>query len=343
MADVLGDGGVGRVWAAPMAGGPSTPALVVAAAEAGGVGFLAGGYKTPAALRDEIRAVRGSRPDVPFGVNLFAPNSVPVDPDAYRAYAEEIAADAAAVGVDARAVPLREDDDAWVAKLALLAEERPPLVSFTFGLPEPAVFAELHGRGIVAGQTVTDEDEADAALAAGARFLVAQTTAAGGHHGAFDPARPASDRALPELVRALAGRADVPVIGAGGIGTAADVAAALGAGARAVSVGTMLLLADEAGTAAPYRRALAERRYAGTAVTRAFSGRPARGLRNGWIDRHPDAPSGYPAIHHLTAPVRRAAAAADDADRMALWAGTGFAHTRSGPAAGILHALDPRG
>jgi nitronate monooxygenase len=165
--------------------------------------------------------------------------------------------------------------------------------------------------------------------------------AAGGHSAVFSPLRPPADLPLPDLVAAVRAATGLPVIAAGGIGTAADVAAALAAGAEAVAVGTALLRSAEAGTSATHRAALADTRR-GTVLTHAFTGRPARGLRNAFIDTYePLAPYGYPALHHLTSPLRRAAAAAGDPERVHLWAGTGYRHAAEAPAAAVLTGLAP--
>ena len=129
------------VVAAPMAGGPSTPALVVAAAQAGSLGFLAGGYKTAAALGEQVEEVRPS--GMPFGVNLFVPNPVPVDPDAYAAYAARLAEAASPYGLDLCSSPPREDDDDWDVKLALLLDRPVLVVSFVFGIPARSVVDAL--------------------------------------------------------------------------------------------------------------------------------------------------------------------------------------------------------
>jgi NAD(P)H-dependent flavin oxidoreductase YrpB (nitropropane dioxygenase family) len=145
---------------------------------------------------------------------------------------------------------------------------------------------------------------------------------------------------LDELLGSIAEKVELPLFAAGGIARPADVAAALDAGASAVMVGTALLLADEAATATTHRAALTDPARTETVQTRAFTGRLARGIRNGFIDRHEaQSPLGYPAVHHLTSPLRRAAAAAGDPERLHLWAGTGFREARSEPAAAILTAL----
>ena len=141
------------VIGAPLAGGPSTPELVGAVNRAGGLGFLAAGYKTPDAIAEQIRAVRAQ--GKPFGVNVFAPNPLPVDPAEFRTYAAAIAPDAARHGIDVSAAEPVEDDDHWQAKLDLLRADPVPVVSFTFGLPDSATVAALQRAGTAVLLTVT--------------------------------------------------------------------------------------------------------------------------------------------------------------------------------------------
>jgi NAD(P)H-dependent flavin oxidoreductase YrpB (nitropropane dioxygenase family) len=310
------------VLAAPMAGGPTTPQMVVAAAQAGSLGFLAGGYKTAQALGEQIRAVRASTEA--FGVNLFVPIAVPVDPTEFRRYAEAIQVEAAEHGLGLATAPVVEDDDDWPAKVEMLIADPVPVVSFTFGLPDNRTLAELRRVGTLLIQTITSVEEAQLAAEAGVDALAVQSARAGGHSGTFTPNRRPADCPLSELVAQIRRVVRLPLIGAGGIAGGEDVAAALAAGASAVAVGTLLLLTPESGAGSTYRAALTERRAAETVVTAAFTGRPARGIRNGFTDRWTStAPIGYPAVHHLTIPLRRAAAAAGDQERLHLWAGTG--------------------
>jgi nitronate monooxygenase len=316
------------VLAAPMAGGPSTPELVIAAARAGSLGLLAGGYKSAAGLIAQAEQVRAE--GVAFGVNLFAPNPVPVDEGEYARYAAEVGS----------VVELREDDDDWAAKVAALLAEPVPLVTFTFGVPEPVVIDALREAGTITMQTVTSVAEAVLAAAAGVDGLVVQSAQAGGHSGTLTPAQPVEPVDAATLVARVRGALDLPVWGAGGVADAPGVRRILDAGAEAVAVGTLLLLCPEAGTSPTYRAALADPARTETVVTRAFSGRPARGVRNRFIDEHDaTAPAGYPAIHHLTAPLRRAAAAAGDPESINIWAGTGFRKVVAAPAGEILRRL----
>lgn len=236
-----------------MAGGPTTPDLVVAASRVSSLGFLAGGYKATEELADQIRAVR-SHTDR-FGVNLFAPNPVPVDPTAYARYLEELRPDAARFGVTLPDEPL-EDDDRWEDKVELLIADPVPVVSFTFGIPHRATIARLRAAGTFVIQTVTSSDEAAQAVESGADALVVQGSAAGGHSGTLTPWATPVDRPLNEMVAEVRARVIVPLIAAGGLDSPRRVAESLQAGADAVSVGTALLLSTEAGTSAPHRAAL---------------------------------------------------------------------------------------
>lgn len=175
------------VIAAPMAGGASTPALVAAASRAGGLGFLAAGYKTPQALSEQIDAVRAE--GVSFGVNVFAPNPVPVDVDAYRAYARAIQVEADRYGITLADGEPVEDDDYFADKIDLLLASPVPVVSFTFGFPAPGVIKALRAAGSLVVLTVTSEAEALLAVDAGADLLVVQSSAAGGHSGTLTPCR----------------------------------------------------------------------------------------------------------------------------------------------------------
>jgi NAD(P)H-dependent flavin oxidoreductase YrpB (nitropropane dioxygenase family) len=326
------------VFAAPMAGGPSTPDLVIAAARTGGLAFLAGGYRTAAALQEQIAEARAA--GVSFGVNLFAPNPVPVDRREFLRYAELIAGEGTRYGLDLRDAGIVEDDDLWTDKLELLLVERVPTVSFTFGIPSRQVIQALRQAGTLVALTVTSAGEARLATGAGADVLIVQGCAAGGHSGTLTPWDLPADIPLRELIAQVRAAVPVPLVAAGGIATPEAAAAALRAGAVAVAAGTVLLRAGEAGTSATHRAALADPARQATVLTRACTGRPARALRNRFTDRYSSAaPSGYTALHHMTSPLRKAAAAAGDPERLHLWAGTGYRHATAEPAAAILAHL----
>lgn len=325
------------VIAAPMAGGATTPAMVIAAARAGSLGFLAAGYKTPESLQAELGAVRQA--SVPFGVNIFAPNPVPIAAVTYRRYAAAVQHEADRFELNLPTEPV-DDDDAFAAKVDLLLSNPVPLVSFTFGLPAEGVIRALQKAGTTVVQTVTSRQEAELSSAAGVDMLVVQGGNAGGHSGTFTPGRALSNLPISDLVEQVAHSVQLPTIAAGGLATPEDIAAVISAGAEAAAVGTVLLRAEESGASATHQDALIDPSRTRTVITRAFTGRPARGLNNGFIDTYePMAPLGYPAIHHLTSPLRKAAAAAGEPDLVHIWAGTGYRHARKGPTASILSGL----
>ena len=323
--------------AAPMSGGPSTPAMVSAATAAGGLGMLAAGYKTVQAIEGEIHRVRAE--GIPFGVNVFAPNPLPVDPDSYRAYAAVLQREADQFGLTLPAEPI-EDNDKFDEKIALLLDDPVPMVSFTFGIPARRVISELQRANSVVVQTVTTPQEAKQARDAGVDMLAVQAAVAGGHSGTLSPRKPLTPVPIVNLVEQIVATVGLPVLAAGGLATPGAVADVIRAGAAAAVVGTVLLRANESGASATHQAALADTARTETVLTHAFTGRPARGLRNTFINAHEaEAPLGYPAIHHLTSPLRKAAAAAGKPDYVHLWAGTGYRHATAEPAADILRRL----
>ena len=319
------------VVGAPLAGGPSTPALVSGVCEGGGFGFVAAGYRSVADVAREIVEVRAVT-QRPFGVNIFFPTRLEADEDAVIAYAGSLVVESERYGV-ALGEPCWSDDE-WEGKLELVARERPAVVSFTFGCPAPQVISWLQGCGICVWCTVTTPGEAQTAAAAGVDALVVQGGEAGGHQSSFDDAdaTPIGLLSLLQLVRRVS---DLPLIAAGGIAGGAGVAAALAAGASAAQVGSALMLTPEAGTSEAHRAAFAA--DAPTALTRAFTGRRARGIVNRFIHDHDAAaPKGYPQVHYLTAPLRAAARAAGDAGGINLWAGQAYRLSETAPAAELV-------
>ncbi len=324
---------------APMAGGPGTPALAAAVSNAGGLGFIAGGFVSAERFAEDIVAARAATTG-PLGVNLLVPQPSVADWVQLDYYAEELEeiADYYQVSVGH---PEYGDDDDWERKLEVVADVRPELVSFTFGVPAPDVIGRLGALGLLVMVTVTSAYEAGVAIAAGADSLVVQGPDAGGHRGTFAPDMDPGTESLHELIdRIHRAHRDVPIIAAGGLGTAEDVAGVLRRGAVAAQVGTALLLSDEAGTNPAHRTAMKNQLFGKTIVSRAFSGRYARGLENEFV-RLLDtvAPLGYPEVNQMTLPIREAAAAMEDPNGMDLWAGTAFREACPGPAADIVASL----
>ena len=320
---------------APMAGGPSTVALAAAAAEGGLLPFLAGAYLTPDRLREDLAAFRAISPK-PFAVNIFAPS--PDSPAMLQdtlAYAAQLAPWAALAGVEL-GTP-RYDDDAFDAKIDVLVEAAPALVSFAFGWPPAEVVGRLQGAGVEVWVTINEATEVEWAQELGVDGLVVQGWEAGGHRGGPVDTGATQSELVP-LVAEVTRHTTLPVMGAGGLMTGADAAAVLRAGATAAAFGTAFLGCPEAGTAPVHRHALTHR--TGTTVTRAFTGRSARALTTTWTELFTEAaPAAYPHVHHLTAPLRTHGKATGEAELVHLWAGTGHGRLRTLPAAELARSL----
>ncbi|KYD16528.1 Enoyl-[acyl-carrier-protein] reductase [Parageobacillus caldoxylosilyticus] len=323
---------------APMAGGVSTPALAAAVSEAGGLGFLAGGYKTAEEMRREIAAFRVLT-DRQFGVNVFVPGENDVDEKAVRRYKEVLEEEAKRLGVSL-GEPKWDDDD-WKAKLTVLYEEKVPVVSFTFGCPSPDIIAKLKENGSFVVVTVTSTEEALIAKQAGANALCVQGPEAGGHRTSFrNNAASHENSSLPVLLQQIREAVDIPLIAAGGIMSGRDIAAVLAAGACAAQLGTAFLRCPESGANPLHKNALIDPQFQVTAVTRAFTGRPARGLVNRFLTEYDKlAPAAYPHIHHMTKHLRKAAAQANDPQMMSLWVGQGYRLAKDMPAGELVRLL----
>lgn len=320
---------------APMAGGPSTPELAAAVSNAGGLGFVAAGYLTPEALSAAMRRTRALTSRA-FGVNVFVPGARPALPAVIQAYAERLEPERQRAGVSLGAP--RFDDDHYQAKLDLLAADPPAVVSFTFGCPTPAVIARLRGAGAAVWVTITTPEEAQAVVAAGADALVVQGFEAGGHRASFDDREDQEQFGLLALLQLVRSRVAVPLIAAGGIATGQGVAAVLAAGAEAAALGTAFMRCREAATSPIHRAALAS--STSTGLTRAFTGRLARGLVNRFMIEHTAAaPSAYPETHYLTAPLRAHGRQTGDQDLINLWAGQAHALSQEMTAADLVAQL----
>ena len=320
---------------APLAGGPSTPELAAVVSEAGGLGFLASGYLSAEETRKRIAGVRGltSRS---FGVNVFVPDAGSPDQAHLDAYRERLRAWAEERSVEI-GDPKRTDDD-WDRKIELLTSDPVSVVSFTFGCPPSEVIDALRAAGSEVWVTVTNPDEAAQARTAGADVLVTQGAEAGGHRASFVDRPGLPVYGLLSLLQILSRTESLPLVASGGIATGPALAAVLCAGARAAQCGTAFMLCPEAGTSPAHREVL--RSTTETALTRAFTGRLARGIRNEFMDEHGDhAPIAYPELHYMTAPMRREARERGDADLINLWAGEAHQLAEERPAAEVVQAL----
>ena len=328
------------IIAAPMAGGTTTAELTEAVARAGGFPFVAGGYLTAEAMAAQVDRMRETT-DV-FGVNLFAPNPVPIDRAAFDSFVAALTPAAAERGLSLDPEPV-DDDDHYDDKLDWLIAHPVPLVSTTFNLPTAEAVDRLHAVGTQVVATVTTAAEARAAAERGVDGLIVQGPRAGGHSGTADPTRSIEDRATADLVRDILAEVDLPVAAGGGVDGSDAVAELLEAGAGAVVIGTLLLRSGEAGTSTVHRAALVSDEFSETRLTRAFTGRPARALVNDFVrEFDPVAVDAYPAVHHLTKEFRAESKRAADPHGLHLWAGTGHRNAAEGSAETIVKDLGGR-
>jgi nitronate monooxygenase len=225
-------------------------------------------------------------------------------------------------------------------QLAAVIEARPAAFSFTFGIPSADALARLRKAGIRTCGTATTIEEGKKLEAAGVESIVAQGEEAGAHRGSFLAPFEQSMVPMRELTRGLVKAVSIPVIASGGIMDGRDIAEMLAAGAAAAQLGTAFLLCPECGAPAPYKQALIATRGDPTVITRAFSGRPARGLHNKFIDMADDVPIlPFRQQNDLTRPMRNEAGKQGIADYISLWAGRGVARARQMPAAELVKTL----
>jgi nitronate monooxygenase len=326
----------------PMGGGPSTPELVAAVSNAGGLGSLGAAYLTPDQITDAIRRIRAltSRP---FNVNLFT-GGWNTNQDFEAGPMLELLAEVhEKLGLPAPAAPTHAPDP-FPAQFEAMLEARPPIFSFTFGIPDRDAMSRLKSRGIAILGTVTTVEEARQLEQAGVDAVVAQGSEAGAHRGTFlDSSEMFESSMVPtlDLVRATANAVSVPVIATGGLMDRRDIMAALSAGASAAQLGTAFLACPESGASEAYKRAILAAKKDTTVVTRAFSGRPARGLRNAFM-ASVDGKGlilPYPLQNSLTRPMRTAAAQQGLPDYLSLWAGQGVARACAMPAGDLVASL----
>lgn len=327
---------------APMAGGATTPELVAAVSESGGLGFIAGAYSSPAQITAFADAVR-EKTGKPFGINLFAPLPLPGRDEATLHEAIELLAPIhEKLGLPPPSLPEEVQED-FDTQFAAAMETGASVFSFTFGVPAPFYIERAKGQVMLVMGTATTVGEAVILADAGVDAVVAQGSEAGAHRGTFAaPFEDAMIGTMP-LVAQVAAKVPVPVVASGGIMSGHGIAAALRLGASAVQMGTAFLATTESGIGPAYRAALLSARAEDTRVTRAFSGRPARGIANRFM-RDAESKLGeriprYPFQNALTRPMRIAAASQGKADYLSLWAGQGVGMLREMEAATLVKVL----
>jgi nitronate monooxygenase len=326
---------------APLAGGGDTPELVAAVCEAGGLGFIGAAYLTPQQIVEAGRAVR-ARTSRPFGVNLFAPLPPSMPPRDVAPALASVAPYFRELGLASPAAP-PPPRDGFAAQLEAALALDAAAFSFTFGLLPAQAMAAIKARGLFVMGTATTVAEARAVEQEGVDAVVLQGSEAGGHRGSFAGDFAASMIGTMALVPQAVDAVAVPVVASGGIMDGRGVVAALALGADAVQLGTAFLTCDEAGVPEAYKAAILAARAEETRLTRAVSGRPARGIVNRFMAEveaaGPAAILPFPLQNALTRPLRSAAGQRGRAEFLSLWAGQGLGLARREPAAALVARL----
>jgi len=327
---------------APMAGGGDTPDLVAAVGNAGGIGFIGAAYSTPEQIAELGRAVRAKTPR-PFGVNLFAPLPAPQSVSNAQAAVDRVAPFYAELGLPVPSAP-ELPRTSFSEQIAACLEMGAAALSFTFGVLPSAAIAAVKHRGLLLMGTATTVDEAMALEKVGVDAVVAQGSEAGGHRGTFlgdfNAALIGTISLVPQIVDAVR----VPVIASGGIMDGRGIAAALALGASAVQLGTAFLTCDESGICEGYKQTILDAGEDETRVTRAFSGRPARGIVNRFMRTIESGDTSeailpFPLHNVLTRPLRNAATKQNRPEYLNLWAGQGVRLARRQRAANLVARL----
>lgn len=325
---------------APMAGGPTTPKLVAAVSNAGGLGSLGAAYLSPETLREQVREIRGLTGES-FGVNLFVPSPFEVDPERIRRanallgqYREEL-------GIEAPG-EFSSFEESFEDQLEVVIEERAPVFSFTFGSLGPELTGRLKENDTIVVGTATTVREGLKLQDDGVDIVVAQGSEAGGHRGTFLGDFRDSLIGTMALVPQMVDTLSIPVIASGGIMDGRGLAAALVLGAEAAQMGTAFLTCEESGAHPEFKRAVLEAAEDETAVTRAFSGRAARGIKNRFLiemGKHEEGLPPFPVQNTLTKDVRKAAQMQDRPEFMSLWAGQAVRLARPTSAAKLVGSV----
>lgn len=325
------------IFLSPMAGGTTTTQLVAAVSNAGGLGSLGAGYLTPEQIRAAIRSIR-ELTDRPFAVNLFVPEPIAEQPEKIeqvnrimQKYREEL-------GMGETPLPSRFAES-FEEQIAVVLEEKVPVFSCTFGLLQPELIESLKANGTTIIGTATTVQEAVALERSGVDMICGQGSEAGGHRGTFLGAHCDAMIGTMALIPQIVGDVNIPVIAAGGIMDGRGVAAALALGAEAVQMGTAFMTTPESGAHIEHKEAILRSTEESTTITRAFSGKPARGIRNRFLNEmeaYGDIVPDYPIQNVLTRDIRKAAAEQHLPGFFSLWAGQGTRLSNSKPAQEIF-------
>lgn len=322
-----------------MAGGITTPALVAAVSNAGGLGTLGAGYMTPEAIQSSIREIR-AHTSFPFAVNLFVPEYPSVSVQELAKANRTLNRFRAELQIPS--VEVTQFAESFSEQVAVVLQEKVPVFSFTFGLLPHEIAQDFHDQGTTLIGTATSVREAIALEESGVDAVVGQGAEAGGHRGTFGSSFASSMVGTLALIPQMVNQVHIPVIAAGGIAEGRGIVAALALGAAGVQLGTAFLSCHESGAHDVHKTAVLHSTDVDTAVTCAFSGKPARGLENDFMREMSSKQASilpYPFQNALTRDIRSAAAKQGRAGYMSLWAGQASGLSRSVSAGNLMSLL----
>lgn len=307
---------------APMAGGVTTTELVVAVSEEGGLGNIGAGYMSSEALAKQIQEVK-KRTANPFGVNVFVPATVEENEQEIKRAFELLQPfhEMLEIQPGCPSIPTNADE-AFLQQIEVIVAEKVPVCSFTFGIPSTDIIKQLQENGTVVIGTATTVEEAKMVERSGMDAVVLQGSEAGGHRGAFSktPGMIGLMSFIPQAVDVV----HIPVIASGGIMDSRGIVASFVLGATAVQMGTAFLVTEESGAQQVHKRAVVQATEDETVITKAFSGKEARGIANTFIEKMApmeDSLPPYPLQHHLTTAMRKEAAVKQNSAYLSLWCG----------------------
>ncbi|MDN4523780.1 NAD(P)H-dependent flavin oxidoreductase [Fictibacillus fluitans] len=324
---------------AGMAGGPATPELAAAVSNAGGLGTLGAGYMAPKDVKAAIRSIKEMTAK-PFAVNLFLPEEFAFDKKQIENMEAMLKGYKERLGME-RPAPFTGWTSHFQEQLDVVIQEKVPVISFTFNAPTAEMIGRLKKEGVITIATATTVEEAVLLEAAGIDAIAAQGSEAGGHRGTFIGSEDQALIGSIALIPLIADAVSVPVIAAGGIMDARGMAAALALGASAVQLGTAFLAAEESGAHPVHKKAVLESKETDLRLTKAFSGKMARGISNRFMEEMKaidDLPP-YPIQNALTSGLRKAAGSRGDREYMSLWAGQGAPLAKRRPARQLVESL----
>ena len=325
---------------APMAGGPTTPQLITAVSNAGGLGQFGAAYLNEDAIVTMANQLRAST-NKSFGINLFLPQNPKYTDQEFSKATEALTDYFSKFGLK---LPknIIDTTPSFNQQLKAVIESEIKFCSFHLGLPTKNNIQELKEAGISTAASATSVEEGKQAEERGVDFIIAQGSEAGGHRGTWMGDWRHSMTGTLSLLAQLKAHLSTPIIAAGGIMNGAGIAATMALGAVGVQMGTAFLTCPEAGVNDNYKKALLNTSHDNTIVTRTFSGRPARGLRNYYIEQMENSGSyalPFPLQNILTGPLRKAAAKENNTDYMSMWCGQGASLSRGIPAAKLIETL----